>query len=270
MKTTLKMLAIIALVLTGFLTYAGYFDRDVLIDVPATSQPAPKHSRIAVVYFSGDVGYRLAMGRKTADLLAADGIPVVAMNSLAFFRSHRTVAEVTELISAAIRRALERSQADQVILIGHSLGADALQAGLVDLPPALRSKIRAVMLIVPTRDLYLQVTPGEMFDFGRPDGAVLPTLRQITWAPLTCIRGIEEIASPCSGLAMPNVRQDALPGGHQLRWDTKAVHLALIRAIDASGTAKITNDLARDHPQAMAKASLYDHARAGQGNFDVH
>ncbi|MFM6931443.1 MAG: AcvB/VirJ family lysyl-phosphatidylglycerol hydrolase [Novosphingobium sp.] len=270
MKTLLRILALIALALTGFLTYAGYFDREVLIDVPATGPPTPKRSRIAAVYFSGDVGYRLAMGRKTADLLAADGIPVVGMNSLAFFHSHRTIADVTELISTAIRRALELGHADQVILVGHSLGADALQAGLVDLPPALRQRIRAVVLIVPTRDLYLQVTPGEMFDFGRPDGAVLPTLRQLTWAPLTCIRGIEETDSPCTGLAMPNVRQDALPGGHQLRWDTKAVHLALFRAIDASGAANITNDSDRDNPETTRNASVSDHGQTGQGNIDVH
>ena len=48
----------------GFLAFAGYFDRDVLMRVPATASPSAAHRHLAVVYVSGDAGYRVAMGRK--------------------------------------------------------------------------------------------------------------------------------------------------------------------------------------------------------------
>ena len=240
MKLALKALFAVSALLFGFLAFAGYFDRDVLVRIPATARPTPAHDHLAALYFSGDVGYRVAMGRMIGNRLASNGIPVVAINSLGYFRPHRTVAEVTALTADAIREALTFGHADHIILIGHSLGADALQAALVQLPQDLRARVRAVVLIVPTDALHLQVTPGEMLEWSRPDAEVLPTLRQLTWVPTTCIYGIKETNSPCPQLSAPNVRKVALPGGHALDWNIDRVHSALIGAIDAAASNNIT------------------------------
>ncbi len=249
-KVATRTLAVLAGVLLALLAAAGYFDREVLADVPAATRPAARRARIAAVYLSGDVGYRLGMGRKLGNLLAADGIPVVAVNSLAFFRPHRSVAEVTALLARAIARALALGHADQVVLIGHSLGADALQAGLADLPIALRPRVRAVVLIVPTSELVLRVSPAEMLDWAKPDGQVLPSLRKLTWPRLTCIHGVEERDSPCRFLSLPNVTSVALPGGHALHWDVDRLHHAVLDAIDRAAPANITKDSETAHPAA--------------------
>ncbi len=262
MKIAFRILLSLLIVLCALLAFAGYFDRGVLVRVPATASPTLAHSHLAVVYFSGDVGYRVAMGRMIGNRLAADGIPVVAVNSLGFFRQHRTVAEVSTLTAEAIRQALAFGHADQVVLIGHSLGADALQAALVQLPNDLRHKVRAVVLIVPTDALHLQVTPGEMLEWSRPDAEVLPTLRQLTWVPATCIYGIEETDSPCPQLSAPNVRKVALPGGHALDWNIGAVHSALIRAIDAAASRNITKVSGQDHLTARPVSANSEHRQA--------
>ncbi len=240
MKLALRALFGVLIALCGFLVFAGYFDDNVLVRIPATAKPTPAHSHLAAVYFSGDVGYKVAMGRMIGNRLAADGIPVVAINSLGYFRPHRTVAEVTALIADVIQQALAFGHADHVILIGHSLGADALQAALVQMPHELRSRVRAAVLIVPTDALHLQVTPGEMLEWSKPDAEVLPTLRQLTWVPTSCIYGIKETDSPCPQLSAPNVRKVALPGGHALDWNIDRVHSALIGAIDAAASNNIT------------------------------
>lgn len=226
--------------LGGFLTYAGYFDREVLQFVPGRVAHPASRPRLAAVYFSGDVGYRVAMGQAIGDRLADDGIPLVAINSLGFFRQHRTLPEVTALIGQAIRQALAQGQADQVVLIGHSLGADALQAGLSGLPADLRAKVRLVVLIVPTRQIYLRISPAEMLDLGEPDAGALPSLFDLTWAPLECIYGEDEADSPCPLLSAPNVSAVALPGGHALHWDSARIYAAIRKAIDASVSAKVT------------------------------
>ena len=259
MKLVLKVLFAVSALLFGFLAFAGYFDRDVLVRIPATARPTPAHNHLAALYFSGDVGYRVAMGQMIGNRLASNGIPVVAINSLGYFRPHRTVAEVTALTADAIREALTFGHADHIILIGHSLGADALQAALVQLPQDLRARVRAVVLIVPTDALHLQVTPGEMLEWSRPDAEVLPTLRQLTWVPTTCIYGIKETSSPCPQLSAPNVRKVALPGGHALNWNIDGVHTALIGAIDAAASRNITKSSGRDHLAARPRGAEGEH-----------
>ena len=262
MKLALKALFAVSALLFGFLAFAGYFDRDVLVRIPATARPTPAHSQLAAVYFSGDVGYRVAMGRMIGNRLAADGIPVVAINSLGYFRKHRTVAEVSALTADAIRQALTFGHADQVVLIGHSLGADALQAALVQLPQELRARVRAVVLIVPTDALHLQISPGEMLSWSKPDAEVLPTLRQLTWVLTTCIYGIEEADSPCAQLGAPNVRKVALPGGHALDWNIDRVHAALMGAIDAAASRHITKNSEGDHLTARPMSARSEHPQA--------
>ncbi len=262
MKLALKAVCAVSALLCGFLAFAGYFDRDVLLRVPATARPTLAHSQLAAVYFSGDVGYRVAMGRMIGNRLAADGIPVVAVNSLGYFRPHRSVAEVSALTADAIRQALVFGHADQVVLIGHSLGADALQAALVQLPQELRARVRAIVLIVPTDALHLQVSPGEMLSWSKPDAEVLPTLRQLTWVPTTCIYGIKEAGSPCPQLGAPNVRKVALPGGHALDWNIDGVHTALIGAIDAAASRNITKDSGQDHLTARLVNARSEHPQA--------
>ncbi len=221
-----------------FLAWAGYFDDDVFVRVPATAVPGADRSRLVAVYLSGDVGYKAGVGREIGNRLAEDGIPVLAINSLGYFRNHRSLAEVTALTGDAIEKALAFGHADKVVLIGHSLGADALQAGLPGLAPIQRAKLRAVVLIVPTDALYLRISPNEMLGWGTPDGETLPTLRQLDWAPFTCIYGMAEPASPCPLLSGPNVHRVGLAGGHALNWDKDAVHAAVLKAVDASAAPK--------------------------------
>ena len=254
MKTATIAAALVLGILVGIPGYAGYFDRNYLVEVPATAQPIASRRQLAVIYFSGDVGYKAGMGGMIGSRISADGLPVVAVNSLAFFGTHKTVSQVTALTAVAMRQPLAFGHASQVILIGHSLGGDAMQAGLMDLPQDLRGKIRAVILIVPTKDLFLQISPAEMLDLGTPDSAVLPTLKRLDWVPLTCIHGAEEADSPCAQLSLPNARNVRLPGGHALHWDIDRVHREILRAIDQAAP-KVTEVSESNNVRAMRRGA---------------
>ncbi|MET0365723.1 MAG: AcvB/VirJ family lysyl-phosphatidylglycerol hydrolase [Sphingobium sp.] len=224
----------ILLILGGFGAYIGYFGGPVLTLLPATARPAPNRAHMAAVLLSGDMGFRIGMAPRIAARLAADGIPVIGVNSLTYARHERTAAEVEAMIADVTRRALAFGHADRVILIGQSFGADLLQVGLAGMAPSLRAKVAMVALVVPTDTVLFRASPSEIFDWAEPEVPAMATARTLNWTPVTCIHGAEETESLCPLWKQPNVKVVTLPGGHPLHGDVDAVHAAVSQAIDAS------------------------------------
>lgn len=224
------VLAAVALVLGG-LGYLGYFGGPVFMLVPAAGERRAAVPHVAAVLLSGDAGFKVGMGPRIAARLAADGMPVVGVNSLTYFRTRRSPAENEALIDDAMHRALALPEIDTVVLIGQSFGADMLQAGLPRLPEAARRHVLLVALIVPGDTVDFRASPDELLNFEKADVPALPTARQLTWVPTLCIHGESESGSLCPLLRQPNVSRVTLPGGHMLNRDVDAVYAVLLRAI---------------------------------------
>ena len=227
------ILAALALLFAGFLAYIGYFGGPVFVNVAATAAPRPAERGLGAVLLSGDMGFHIGMGPRIARRLAADGIPVIGVNSLTYFRTRRSPAENEALIEQAVHRALGQPGVRRIVLIGQSFGADMLHAGLSTLPQALRDKISLVVLIVPGDTIEFRASPSELFSFDPPDAPAMRSARKLDWVPVICINGAEEEHSLCPLLAMPNVTHVTLPGGHLLRRDVDGLYSALRRAIRA-------------------------------------
>jgi type IV secretory pathway VirJ component len=221
---------------TAYLSYLGYFGGELFVPISAEGQPAASQRNLAAVVLSGDMGFHTGMSPRIASRLAHDGIPVIGVNSLVYFRHQRNAEEVTALVARAIEKALEFGNADQVVLIGQSFGADMIPVAMAHLPQPLREKIRMVGMVVPTDTLYFRASPSELFDWSAPDADAIPTARLLDWLPAVCISGSEETTSLCPHMTTANVHHVTLPGGHYLGFDANAVHHALLSAIDrASG-----------------------------------
>lgn len=232
-STTATIASFLALAAAfGFTGYIGLFGGPVFTNIAATGQPKPVKSHVVAVIFSGDMGFKIGMGPQIAQRLAADGIPVVGVNSLIFFRRERRPSEIRRLVSDATRQALAFGHGDAVVLIGQSFGADILQFGLTGMPPALRAKVRMVGLVVPTTTVFFRASPSELFNWAQPDASALPTARALIWTSVVCIHGIEESRSLCPQLIHRNIENVALPGGHLLRGNANAVYAVLSKAID--------------------------------------
>ena len=230
-KIVAAALALLLAAFGGWLAYIGYFGGPVYFDV-APSRPTPVAARgLAVVLVSGDMGFRIGMGPEIARRFAADGVPVVGVSSLAYFRQQRSPAEVQALIADAARRALAFGHADRLVLIGQSFGADMMHVGLTGLPAELRAKVKMVALVVPTDTVFFRASPAELFTWAKPDAMALPTGRQLTWVPALCVQGRKETNSLCPMLRQPNMRKVALPGGHFLNHDVDALYATLRGAI---------------------------------------
>ncbi|UZK66293.1 AcvB/VirJ family lysyl-phosphatidylglycerol hydrolase [Sphingomonas sp. M1-B02] len=215
----------------GFLAFIGYFGGPVFSLTPANTHRDAAAPGLAAVFLSGDMGFRVGMGPQIANRLADNGIPVIGVNSLVFFRNRRSPAENRALIAEATRRALALPGIDRVALIGQSFGADMLQAGLPGLNEASRKHVTLVALVVPGDTVIYRASPQAMLSLNEPETPALPTARRLDWVPAVCIQGKLERSSLCPQLHQTNVWHVELPGGHMLDRDAGAVGTVLLRAI---------------------------------------
>lgn len=225
-RLILTLLVLVATV-AACLVYGGYFDRTPFVYVPA----ARPGGRVAALIISSDMGFKFGSASKVAGWLAADGVPVVVVNSLAYFRHRRTPAEVEQLLDDAVRRTATFGHVDKVIVMGQSFGADMVPAGLANASPELRKKIAMVALVVPAKTISYRASPGGVFDWAETHAAALPIARRLDWAPLLCIYGQQESDSLCPLLPQDNARKIAMPGGHFLNRDDVALHHELKSSI---------------------------------------
>lgn len=189
----------------------------------------PRMTGTVAVFFSGDMGFNTGMGPKIAAHLAAQGIPVLGVNSLTAFSSRLSPAQTDKLVRQTIDRALAMPGAQRVLVIGQSFGADALVAGLPSLPQEDRARVALVALVVPADTLSYRATPGGMFNWGN-DGPSLPQARRLYWAPTLCVHGETEPHSLCPIWQQSNVTRVALPGDHYLNRNSALVAATIMQA----------------------------------------
>lgn len=229
-RTGLRLLlfgAALALLAAVALAWLGYWDQQVLVFYPARGAQRPEDRGLAAVIVSGDMGLKAGMGQSTALEYARHGIPAIGLNSLAYFRHPRSQKDVAALLAKSILTVLSRSGADRVVLIGQSYGADMVHYGLARLDPRLRGRIALVALVSPTRTIYRQVSPAEMFELSSPDADPLATAKLLGWARVACIRGREDAETLCPLLRLPGLRQVIMPGGHLLHRDSPGLFAAI-------------------------------------------
>lgn len=231
-KSRYLLAALLALVLGigGWLTWLGAFDASPLRELAPRGDARKDY---AAVLFSGDMGPRAGMGAPVADGLADHGVATVSVNSLNYFRVRRSPADVSGIMARAIRDAMALGHVDKVVVLGQSFGADMVHVGLENLPADLRSHVSLVVLTVPTRTVFLRVSPLEWLDKTTPDAPAIASASKLDWVPVVCIRGTEETDSLCPLLHLPRLTQLALPGDHYLEHDADRVFTTIRTVIAA-------------------------------------
>lgn len=217
----------IAVLAIGFLAYIGYLGGPIFTYFPATGVPTKMERGLTVLFLSSDMGLKLGIGAEITRRLNHDGIAVVGINSLTYFRTERTPADADALLLDGIRRAKAVPGTRRLALIGQSFGADILQASLARLPSAHRRDIAIVVLVVPPDRTMYRASPSEIFDFGQRGFPADPTAKRLDWVPTLCIQGVNEDDSLCPHMISANVTHVALPGGHMLNFDPDRLHAAL-------------------------------------------
>lgn len=226
-------LALIASLMAGaaYCLRLGYPCGQTFTIVPATAAPDARARGTVALLLSGDMGFNIGMGPRIARQLAAQGISVLAVNSLSAFSRRQTQGDAQAFMVAAIRRALALRGAKRVMLIGHSFGGNMALAGLRDLPAGLRAQLSGIAMIVPADTMLYRASPDSILAFGRNDGPAMPFARSLNWAPVLCVYGVQEKHSLCPLWHAANVHVAALPGAHSLNHDAPLVAATVLRAL---------------------------------------
>ena len=202
---------------------------------PVILAPSDRAGDTLAVFYSGDGGWG-PLDSKVAGRLAADGVPTVGINSLAYFSTGRSPQAVADDLATDLRDYERQWGRSKVTLIGYSFGADALPAIIPRLPSDLRAQIGHVVLIGtgPHGDLrfhpasWLNLAPSDSFPVS-PAIAALPRLTMGD-VKITCVYGDKERADICPTLPDTEVAKIRLPGGHHFNGDYAALGEAVLRA----------------------------------------
>ncbi len=225
-----RVTAVTSAFVCALVAAAGYFDSDPYHLYPGK----PPVRDVAVVNVSGDMGLRFLLGASTSRGLTEHHVTVLGVSSPVVFRHHRTRAEVDAFVANVVRIALARSGARRVVVMGQSFGADIVQTGLADLPADLRAKVAGIILVLPGDTVYFRADPTGYAYTGKPESIATTTADTLTWAPLTCIYGVEEKDSLCPKLKVPGATVIAMPGGHNLRHDAQGLLNHVLAAVARS------------------------------------
>ncbi len=179
-----------------------------LVEVPA----AQRGSDTLVVFVSGDGGWA-TIDKSISKQLAAEGMPVVGLNSLQYFWTKRTPDVASKDLQSIIDTYLERWQKSRVILVGYSRGADVLPAMTSRLTPETRSKVRLLALLSPSPNAEFEFHVVDWMHDSNRGLPVRPELERIGQKTV-CVWGEDDRSSLCNGLVMPHVKVVTLKGAH--------------------------------------------------------
>ena len=178
---------------------------------------APAGDSFAVL-LSGDGGWA-GLDKEVASALAANGIPVVGVDSLRYFWSERTPAGTAVDVDRIVRYYLAHWQRKNVILIGYSQGADVMPFVLNRLPAATRQKVALTALLGLGTDATFEFHLGNWIGSGDEGLPIKPEVARLGAAPVLCLYGEDEEDSLCPELASATFKVEKMAGGHHFDGD---------------------------------------------------
>ncbi len=191
-----------------------------LADLPLIPVPSVQRGDTFAILLTGDGGWA-GFDRDLAAKLASRGVPVVGFNALKYFWKRKTRAQGAADLARIMGAYSRKWGRSQVVLIGYSLGADAMPALMDSLSPTARRYVHGLVLLGPGRTFDLEFHVGNWLGAGADaDRAVLPYLLSNHDIPVVCAYGNRESGSLCRVKNLPkNVKVVAFRGGHHLGGD---------------------------------------------------
>jgi type IV secretory pathway VirJ component len=182
----------------------------------------PGSDRMAILW-SGDGGW-VDLDKEISDGLAARDIPVVGVNSLKYFWTRQTPQKMAHDLERIIRHYAARWNAEKVVLIGYSMGADVVPFAANRLDNDLKSRVELIALLSPFQETEFEFHLSDWLGLS-PKNALptKPEVMELGFTRLLCIYGREEKGSLCPDLHDGAVKIVALPGAHHFGGDYEAI-----------------------------------------------
>ncbi|NLZ17465.1 MAG: hypothetical protein GX087_07000 [Desulfobulbaceae bacterium] len=160
------------------------------------------------------------LDRDVADYLSKQGIIVVGVDSRKYFWQRKTPQEGGRDLSRILQRYLIEGGKKQALLIGYSLGADALAPFLLHVPEDLRGRIPLAALIGPGPKAELEFHFEDWIENDSSRGFPLrPEIQKLRQPPLLCLYGRDDSGILCPQLTPKEATVVAMPGDHHFNGD---------------------------------------------------
>jgi type IV secretory pathway VirJ component len=199
---------------TPVIAPAALKDLPIVEVAPQAAAPAGSAaSDLFAIMLSGDGGWA-GIDKEVAAALAADGIPVIGLDSLRYFWSARTPAGLAADLNAMIEYYQPRLGKRRVMLIGYSQGADVLPFAVNRLPPATRSRVALTAIMGMSEHALFEFHVSSWVADDNSGPATLPEVDRIDGMTVLCIYGEEETDSLCPRLDAHKFTVVKLKGGH--------------------------------------------------------
>ena len=183
-----------------------------LIEMPGTGAA---DGPLAVI-LSGDGGWA-GVDREVAKVLAGQrGVPVVGLDTLAYFWNGRTPDAAAADLQRVLRHYLAAWKRDRVLLVGYSLGADVLPFLAARLPADLLDRVGVIAMLGPSRTTPFEIRVKENRAAELP---VKPEVLKLRGRPLLCVAAAGESDSLCADLEPGLARKVELQGSHAFDGD---------------------------------------------------
>ncbi len=207
-------------------------------DLPARVHPAQADGgrAIAIQLTSDSGGGRI--DRQVTALLGRSGIPVTRLNSLRYFWSEKAPERLGADLAALIAAAAPPGTSARVLVIGYSMGADALPFAVNRLPDAVRARIALLLVLNPAVDAVFEFHVPQWWNhIVGPTRSTLPEFTALAAAgvAVVCIYGRQDPDAACPRLAAGEAESLALSGGHRFGSDPAQLEDALLASLAAHG-----------------------------------
>lgn len=213
---------------------------DSIADLPLEIEPARtgRPAKTFAVIVTGDGGWA-GIDREIAGILAASGVNVVGFNSLQFFWHKRTPEETSQALARVIAHFAGRWNADGVVLVGYSFGADVLPFAVRRLAEDDRRFIRGVALLGPGLAADFEFKVGDWLGLeAAPDALpIVPEINALAPLRVLCVTGKEEDEdglTACPRLAKGRATLLQTSGGHHFDGDYDRIAKSILLMIPST------------------------------------
>jgi type IV secretory pathway VirJ component len=205
---------------------------DSLADLPLVENglPDPKGKPLAIIV-TGDGGWA-SIDRDIGGAMNKSGVNVVGLNSLQYFWSEKTPEQSAKDLDRILRWYEDAWQPSNIMLIGYSLGADALPFMINNLSADQQSRIGTVAMLGAGHDATLAIHVSDWLFSGSHDGLpIKPEADKIAAAKRLCFYGEEEAdESLCPTLDASKFTIIKTKGGHHFDGDYNFLANVILKA----------------------------------------
>lgn len=189
-----------------------------LDDLPLVELPAKSNNGKLALIVSGDGGWA-GIDKQVAEALNKDGIAVVGLNSLQYFWNKKTPDIAGKDLVRILNYYSNAWNAEKLILIGYSTGADTLPFMASRLPETLKAKVQAVALLGMATNANFEFHVSDWLYSSDSAYKVIPEVQKLKGMNVMCIYGEDESNSACNLLDKSSFNLIEMKGGHHFAGD---------------------------------------------------